>query len=160
MKYADLDKAARAGFTAEMESLGFKHFRGFQFARTRSSGVHDILGSQILRSGERVRIWPFVWVREFDVLHPSKKYPPNVMHTAFPGWQFDEWSDTWEMGSFAQTDASLKRLLGQIQASVIPWFNSIRDGQAIVNALDPVVAKQPYMVALIPKLLMAYPSAS
>ncbi len=157
MKYADLDAIASDGYTDQLKQLGFEHVGSFEFVRKRDSGMHDILGSQILRSGARLRCWPFVWVPEFRSRDQSGRFPPNVMHTAFPSWKFEDWRDTWEVGSVDATKRSLNLLLQQIRTSVVPWFDSIQDGQGLIAALDPVVAKQAAVIELMPKLLEAYP---
>ena len=136
--YTQLDRYAQSFFISEMKKRGFQHYKTFNFAKTNSKGIHYLLTSQILSSKENLRITPFIWVPEFDENKVPFIYPNDVsIRAEFPRWEFPDWPDLWGIKDEVHCKGSFSAILGSLDKDVIPWFESINNGQNLIDVLNP-----------------------
>lgn len=124
------------------------------YVRERS-GIHDVVACRVLSSGSNLRVMPFVWVKEFD-FDGTSPYPPISMFVTFPSWRFSDWLGTWGVGSDAETRSTMEAIECLLRTEVVPWFESINSGRAILDNLDPNLVGDPRIEAVRPVILKSY----
>lgn len=139
-----------------MEEMGFRHHKSFEFSRVNDIGMHQIIGSQILSSKIRVRLWPNVWVPEFDPDVTPEKYPPNEMWTSFSTWDRPEWRDLWPIENESEIVESLRGMLALVRSEVVPWFDAVQSGTELIQVIAPNLRESEAVARMTPTLLARY----
>ncbi|ASF48416.1 hypothetical protein CEK71_21425 [Methylovulum psychrotolerans] len=96
-----------------------------------------------------MRLWCHVWVPEFETDQTMPPEKCNAIRAKFPNWgdAWAEWKDLWTIKDEEEAKASLVAFLKVFDKFVLPWFDSITTGDALLAAAGPHAEVDPIIKA-------------
>ncbi len=157
----DMERAARVTLVPWLLDHGFAKRGHFNFVRERGE-FFDVLMSEILSSGETLRMYATCWSPAVDLNVDLKKLPRwvgvltgNEVHTGFP-----DQGGVWDVKDQPNIDKAIDGLRVCIERAVLPWFASIVSIDDFLEAVDINLKERPSWESRVVEIRAAFAALS